>query len=238
MRHGVTVIAGAPAMWAAWADLPDAGASAFADRADRHLRRGPAPRRGGRAACESRFGVSLRRGLRPHRGVARWSPPRPASSTGRARSARRCPASRSAWSTPTATTCSSATPARSGCGARTCSRATGTTPRPPRTALTDDGWLRTGDIAVVDDDGFLYLVDRAKDLIIVSGFNVYPAEVEEVLLEHPAIERCAVVGVPHPHSGEAVKAYVVVAAGHVDRGGRGHRVLRPTGSPATSAPRR
>ena len=82
-----------------------------------------------------------------------------------------------------------------------------------RTALTDDGWLRTGDIAVVDDDGFLYLVDRAKDLIIVSGFNVYPAEVEEVLVEHPAIERCAVVGVPHPHSGEAVKAYVVVAAG-------------------------
>ena len=83
-----------------------------------------------------------------------------------------------------------------------------------RTALTDDGWLRTGDIAVVDDDGFLYLVDRAKDLIIVSGFNVYPAEVEEVLVEHPAIERCAVVGVPHPHSGEAVKAYVVIAAGH------------------------
>ena len=55
-----------------------------------------------------------------------------------------------------------------------------------RSALTDDGWLRTGDIAVVDDDGYLYLVDRAKDLIIVSGFNVFPAEVEEVLLEHPA----------------------------------------------------
>ena len=52
-----------------------------------------------------------------------------------------------------------------------------------------------------------------KDLIIVSGFNVFPAEVEEVLLEHPAIERCAVVGVPHPYSGEAVKAYVVVAGG-------------------------
>ena len=101
-----------------------------------------------------------------------------------------------------------------GARARTSSRATGTTPRRPATALTDDGWLRTGDIAVVDDDGFLYLVDRAKDLIIVSGFNVYPAEVEEVLIEHPAIERCAVVGVPHPHSGEAVKAYVVVAAGH------------------------
>jgi long-chain acyl-CoA synthetase len=80
-------------------------------------------------------------------------------------------------------------------------------------ALTEDGWLRTGDVAVVDDDGFLFLVDRAKDLIIVSGFNVYPAEVEEVIAAHPAVERVAVIGVPHPHSGEAVKAYVVVADG-------------------------
>jgi long-chain acyl-CoA synthetase len=79
--------------------------------------------------------------------------------------------------------------------------------------LTGDGWLRTGDIAVTDDDGYLYLVDRAKDLIIVSGFNVYPAEVEEVLAEHPAVKEVGVVGVPHPHSGEAVKAYVVLEAG-------------------------
>lgn len=79
--------------------------------------------------------------------------------------------------------------------------------------LTGDGWLRTGDIAVVDDDGYLYIVDRAKDLIIVSGFNVFPAEVEEVLLEHPAIEACAVIGVPHPHTGESVKAYVKVRDG-------------------------
>ena len=55
-------------------------------------------------------------------------------------------------------------------------------------ALTPDGWLRTGDVAVDDDDGYLYLVDRIKDLIIVSGFNVYPAEVEAVLLEHPGID--------------------------------------------------
>ena len=78
--------------------------------------------------------------------------------------------------------------------------------------LTPDGWLRTGDIAVVDDDGYLYLVDRAKDLIIVSGFNVYPAEVEEVLLEHPDVSEVGVVGVPHPHTGEAVKAFVVLEA--------------------------
>jgi long-chain acyl-CoA synthetase len=80
-------------------------------------------------------------------------------------------------------------------------------------AIDADGWLHTGDVAVVDDDGFLFLVDRIKDLIIVSGFNVYPAEVEEVIASHPAVERVAVVGVPHPHSGEAVKAYVVVRPG-------------------------
>jgi long-chain acyl-CoA synthetase len=80
--------------------------------------------------------------------------------------------------------------------------------------LTEDGWLRTGDVAVVDDDGYLYIVDRVKDLIIVSGFNVYPAEVEEVLLEHPGIAEVAVVGMSHPHSGESVKAFVVQAEGH------------------------
>ena len=79
--------------------------------------------------------------------------------------------------------------------------------------LTVDGWLRTGDIAVVDDDGYLYLVDRAKDLIIVSGFNVYPAEVEEVLLDHADVAEVGVVGVPHPQTGEAVKAFVVLKPG-------------------------
>ncbi|MEI7546595.1 MAG: AMP-binding protein [Actinomycetota bacterium] len=85
--------------------------------------------------------------------------------------------------------------------------------------LTADGWLRTGDIAVTDEDGYLYLVGRAKDLIIVSGFNVFPAEVEEVLHEHPDVAEVGVIGVPHPHHGEAVKAFVVLkpgAAAHED----------------------
>lgn len=86
-------------------------------------------------------------------------------------------------------------------------------PEATSAALTSDGWLRTGDVAVVDDDGFLFIVDRVKDLIIVSGFNVYPAEVEEVIEQHPAVAQVAVIGVPHPHSGEAVKAYVVVQPG-------------------------
>lgn len=78
-------------------------------------------------------------------------------------------------------------------------------------ALTPDGWLRTGDVAVVNERGHLFLVDRAKDMVIVSGFNVYPAEVEDVLIEHAAVDAVAVVGVPHPHTGEAVKAFVVVS---------------------------
>jgi long-chain acyl-CoA synthetase len=82
-------------------------------------------------------------------------------------------------------------------------------------ALTLDGWLCTGDIAVSDDRGYIYLVDRAKDLVIVSGFNVFPAEVEEVLVSHPGVAAVAVVGVPHPHTGEAVKAIVVPVEGHL-----------------------
>ncbi|HEU4841890.1 MAG TPA: fatty acid--CoA ligase, partial [Ilumatobacteraceae bacterium] len=79
--------------------------------------------------------------------------------------------------------------------------------------LTGDGWLHTGDIGFADEQGFLYLSDRAKDLIIVSGFNVFPAEVEDVLGAHPDIAEVGVVGVPHPHTGEAVKAFVVLADG-------------------------
>jgi long-chain acyl-CoA synthetase len=79
--------------------------------------------------------------------------------------------------------------------------------------LTSDGWLRTGDIATQDDDGYLYLVDRRRDLIIVSGFNVYPAEVERVLHTDPAVADAGVVGVAHPLTGETVVAAVVPVAG-------------------------
>ncbi|MFP5328339.1 MAG: AMP-binding protein, partial [Acidimicrobiia bacterium] len=79
--------------------------------------------------------------------------------------------------------------------------------------LTDDGWLRTGDVAVADEDGYLYIVDRQKDLVIVSGFNVYPAEVEEVLQSMPGIDQVAVAGVEHPYTGETVKAWVVTSNG-------------------------
>jgi acyl-CoA synthetase (AMP-forming)/AMP-acid ligase II len=78
--------------------------------------------------------------------------------------------------------------------------------------LTPDGWLKTGDVAVAGDDGELYIVDRAKDVIIVSGFNVFPAEVEDVLLEYPGVAEVAVVGEADPYRGEVVRAFVVPAA--------------------------
>ena len=73
----------------------------------------------------------------------------------------------------------------------------------------EDGWWPTGDVAYADEDGDLFLVDRLGELILVSGFNVYPREVEQVLLAHPGVAEAAVVGVPDPRSGEAVLAYVV-----------------------------
>lgn len=79
--------------------------------------------------------------------------------------------------------------------------------------LTPDGWLRTGDVATRDEDGFLYLVDRRRDLIIVNGFNVYPREVERVLLADPTVSQAAAIGVPHPLTGEEVVAFVVPRPG-------------------------
>ena len=83
--------------------------------------------------------------------------------------------------------------------------------RPDETAkvLTADGWLHTGDIARMDPNGYVYIVDRKKDMILVSGFNVYPNEVEDIVMQHPGVSEVAAVGVPDEHSGEVVKIFVV-----------------------------
>lgn len=83
--------------------------------------------------------------------------------------------------------------------------------RPEATAktITEDGWLHTGDIAKIDEKGFVYIVDRKKDMILVSGFNVYPNEIEDVVASHPSVLEVAAVGVPDNHSGEVVKIFVV-----------------------------
>lgn len=83
------------------------------------------------------------------------------------------------------------------------------------TAAVHEGWLRTGDIGRLDDAGYLYLTDRARDVIITGGANVYPREVEEVLLTHPGVSEAAVVGVPDDHWGEVVTAFVVPEPGAV-----------------------
>jgi len=76
-------------------------------------------------------------------------------------------------------------------------------------ARSEHGWLKSGDIAKFDTRGFLYLVDRLKDMILVSGFNVYPNEIESVICAHPQVSECGVIGIPNQHSGEAVKIFVV-----------------------------
>lgn len=87
--------------------------------------------------------------------------------------------------------------------------------KPDETArtFTRDGWFRTGDIATIDEDGFVRIVDRIKELIITGGFNVSPTEVEEVLRRFSAVRDVAVVGLPHPHSGESIAAAVVLEPG-------------------------
>lgn len=85
---------------------------------------------------------------------------------------------------------------------------------PEETAMTlRNGWLHTGDIGRVDEQGYLYIVDRKKDMIIASGYNIYPRDVEEVLYEHPAVQEAVVIGVPDPYRGETVKAVIVQKAG-------------------------
>jgi long-chain acyl-CoA synthetase len=87
--------------------------------------------------------------------------------------------------------------------------------KPDETAavLGADGWFRTGDLGTVDEDGYFFIVDRKKDLVIRGGFNIYPREIEEVLYEHPAVAEAAVVGIPHPELGEEVAAVIALKPG-------------------------
>ncbi|WP_309043380.1 AMP-binding protein [Marinobacter sediminicola] len=85
-------------------------------------------------------------------------------------------------------------------------------PEDTRKSFTEDGYIQTGDVSVIQEDGYIRIVDRKKDMIIVSGFNVYPNEIEDVVSSHPKVVECAAVGVPDAKSGEAVKVYLVATA--------------------------
>jgi len=86
-------------------------------------------------------------------------------------------------------------------------------PEATKETITADGWLNTGDVGRVDEDGYFYIVDRTKDMIIRGGYNVYPREIEEVLYEHPAVAEAAVIGIPHDSLGEEVGAAVALKKG-------------------------
>jgi long-chain acyl-CoA synthetase len=86
-------------------------------------------------------------------------------------------------------------------------------PEATKATITPDGWLATGDVGRVDEDGYFYIVDRTKDMIIRGGYNVYPREIEEVLYEHPAVAEAAVIGIPHDSLGEEVGAAVALKEG-------------------------
>ena len=211
LKHGVTVISGAPTMWAAWAALPGVAPDAFNNvrlATSGAARLDPAVRK----AMDDRYALELTEGY----GLTEASP---VVSSGHGLDA---PVGSIGVPLPgvkVRLVDADGQEALVGDSGEIWVQGPNVfagywdDPEATAAAITPDGWLRTGDIAVVDDDGFLYLVDRAKDLIIVSGFNVFPAEVEEVIISHPAVERVAVIGVPHPHSGEAVKAYVVLQEG-------------------------
>jgi long-chain acyl-CoA synthetase len=210
-ERGVTILPGAPPMWLAWAAMEGVDPAAFANVRQCLTGASKMPEAAARLLAE-RFGVALREGY----GLTECS--------------------------PVVTSSASITPKVGSIGVpiegvevrlvdpegddvldgdagevwvRGPNVFQGYWNDPVTTArvLDADGWVHTGDIAVTDEDGYLYLVDRAKDLIIVSGFNVYPAEVEDVIALLPGVSEVAVVGVPHPHSGEAVKAYVVLDPG-------------------------
>ena len=80
-------------------------------------------------------------------------------------------------------------------------------------AMTPDGFFRTGDVGFMDEDGYVFIVDRTKDMLLVGGFNVYPRTIEEAIYKHPAVEEVSVIGVPDAYRGETPKAFVKLKAG-------------------------
>lgn len=217
--HGVTVLAGAPPMWSAWASLPGAPADAFATVRIAVSGASRLPVEVARTMRE-RFGITIEEGY----GLTEASPTvtssivaeggthGPPGSIGRP-----IPGVELRLVDVDGEDAFVGDPGEIWVRGPNVFKGYWNDERATAAALTDDGWLRTGDIAVADDAGHLTIVDRAKDLIIVSGFNVFPAEVEEAILLHPGVEAVAVVGVEHPHTGETVKAYVVAKPGqHLD----------------------
>jgi long-chain acyl-CoA synthetase len=86
-------------------------------------------------------------------------------------------------------------------------------PEETANAMTADGFFRTGDVGYMDEDGFVYIVDRTKDMLLCGGFNVYPRNIEEAIYQHPSVEEVSVIGIPDDYRGETPKAFVKLKAG-------------------------
>ncbi|MEM9133200.1 MAG: AMP-binding protein [Actinomycetota bacterium] len=204
-RHRVTTISGAPPMWQRWAvaDAPDDVLSSVRNASS-----------GAAAlpvevfeAIRDRYGVELAEGygLTETSPIVTWSRGIPARATS---------VGKPLTGVEVVLVEEDGTPVEAGDTGEIVVRSPGVfagyldAPDLTDAVLTDDGWFWTGDMGVFDADGYLHLVDRIKDIVIVSGFNVYPSEVESVLMEHPAVKGAVVVGTPHGETGEAVVAHV------------------------------
>ena len=87
--------------------------------------------------------------------------------------------------------------------------------------MTADGYMRTGDVGYMDEDGYVYIVDRTKDMILCGGFNVYPRNIEEAIYQHPSVEAVSVIGIPDEYRGRSPKAFVKLKAGATGPRARG-----------------
>ena len=213
---------------------------------DTHRLRRVADQRGGAGPQHRHVRRPLLAGLRADRDDrrgrqpgARGPRPRPArTATACARAASPGPASSCASSTPRrGPTCPPARSARSGSAAPQVMKGYWNNDAATAEAVDADGWFRSGDAGYLDDDGYLYIHDRVKDMIVSGGENVYPAEVENVLMGHPGIADVAVIGVPHEKWGETAKAIVVKAAGQRPRRRRRSSPSAASAWPASSARR-
>ena len=226
----ITVAQGVPTQWALVLARPELADADLTSLADRRNRRVPGPRRAG-------GGHAARPSVSPWSCATRRPRPRsvpvrcPATPTRRwpPRWVDRCPGWSFGWRTTTACRSRPARSAGSGCARRRSCAATGAGRRPDRgrpgwssnrqatdAVLADDGWLTTGDFGYLDDDGRLHLVGRANELYIRGGYNVYPAEVEGALGDHPVIDQVAVVGAARPGAGRDGRGLRRARGRHVD----------------------
>lgn len=211
VKHGVTDVSGPPTMWASWVGLPD-----VPDDVLSHVRTAVSGAarlpRSVAESVQSRFGITIREGY----GLTEASPVVTASTGTDAPFGSigiPVPGLEVRLVDEDGVDTYIGDPGEIWVRGPNVFRGYWDDPDATSNVVDDAGWLHTGDIAIVDDSGYLSLVDRRKDLIIVSGFNVYPLEVEEVLESHEGVREATVIGVPHPHSGESVLAYVVLEPG-------------------------